>query len=84
MSLARLEPRTGDGRVGHAAADEHLAHDEPDPELALEGEDVGDGAGRDVESGGHARRTLGPGEDGIGAEAAPRCGHVIARREIPA
>jgi len=65
MGVARLEPRARRRRIAEPAADEDLPHDEAHPELALEGEHVGDGTRRDVEPGGHARRTLGTPPDGI-------------------
>ena len=52
MGLPGLEPRARRGRVAEAASDEHLGDDEPDTEVALQGEDLGDRAGRDVEPGG--------------------------------
>jgi hypothetical protein len=82
MRVARLEPRARGGRVGEPAAHEHLAHDEADPERALQREDVGDGTRRDVEPGGHARRTLGAAPDGT--RKCDGCAGDGAPRPLPA
>jgi hypothetical protein len=70
MLVGRLQPGPGGGRRAEAAAHQDLRGRVAHAELALQGEDVGDGAGRDLEAALQGGRSLGARPDGNGGARA--------------